>query len=292
MDNTGKSSAPTLPVPAQPSTAGPVAALRGAPGPSSMSGRATGSSTAPGVATTSASGSTLAQGSAAGAGAGSASGRQAEAGPSGQVPGSVPEPSRINTRAKATPNLQLKVGMLGDSYVGKTSLMVKYVENKFEEDYIQTLGINFMEKIIAVRDRTVTFTLFDLGGGENEFNQMIPLVCADSAAILFMFDLTRRVTLRNIQEWYRQARGYNQMFIPFLVGTKFDLFAQLSMDKQRDMIAHARRFAKAMRCPLVFTSSSHSINVQKLFKIVLSKRFNLKCNVPKMSNVGEPILEY
>lgn len=202
-----------------------------------------------------------------------------------------PRAGRVS-RAKGPTNLQLKVGMLGDSYVGKTSLMVKYVENKFEEDYIQTLGINFMEKIIQVRDRTVTFTIFDLGGGENEFNQMIPLVCADAAAILFMFDLTRRVTLRSIQEWYRQARGFNQMFIPFLVGTKFDAFAGLSMDKQRDMINHARNFAKAMRSPLIFTSASHSINVQKLFKIVLSKRFNLKCNVDRMSNVGEPILEY
>lgn len=202
-----------------------------------------------------------------------------------------PRAGRVS-RAKGPSNLQLKVGMLGDSYVGKTSLMVKYVENKFEEDYIQTLGINFMEKIIQVKDRTVTFTIFDLGGGENEFNQMIPLVCADAAAILFMFDLTRRVTLRSIQEWYRQARGFNQMFIPFLVGTKFDAFAGLSMDKQRDMINHARNFAKAMRSPLIFTSASHSINVQKLFKIVLSKRFNLKCNIDRMSNVGEPILEY
>jgi Gtp-binding protein of the ras superfamily involved in termination of M-phase len=211
--------------------------------------------------------------------------------------GGVPEPSPSPTagrvaRSKGPSNLQLKVGMLGDSYVGKTSLMVKYVENKFEEDYIQTLGINFMEKIISLRERTVTFTLFDLGGGENEFNQMIPLVCADSAAILFMFDLTRRATLQSIKEWYRQARGFNQMFIPFLVGTKFDVFASLSVDKQRDTIALARKFAKAMNAPLVFTSASHSINVQKLFKVVLSKRFNLKCNVPTMSNVGEPLLEY
>lgn len=202
-----------------------------------------------------------------------------------------PTAGRVS-RAKGPANLQLKVGMLGDSYVGKTSLMVKYVENKFEEDYIQTLGINFMEKIIMLRERTVTFTIFDLGGGENEFNQMIPLVCADAAAILFMFDLTRRVTLASIKEWYRQARGFNQMFIPFLVGTKFDVFASLSMDKQRDTIAHARAFAKAMKAPLVFTSASHSINVQKLFKVVLSKRFNLNCNVQPMSNVGEPILEF
>ncbi|KAA8491519.1 Septum-promoting GTP-binding protein 1 [Porphyridium purpureum] len=188
-------------------------------------------------------------------------------------------------------NIQLKVGMLGDSAVGKTSLMVKYVENKFDEDYIQTLGINFMEKIISLRDRTVTFTIFDLGG-ESEFHSMIPLVCADASAILFMFDLTRRSTLQSVKEWYRQARGLNQAFIPFLVGTKFDSFASLPQDKQEDTINHARKFAKAMKSPLVFTSASHSINVQKLFKIVLSKRFNLKLTIEQLSNPGEPILEY
>mmetsp|Transcript_23148 Transcript_23148/g.92523 ORF Transcript_23148/g.92523 Transcript_23148/m.92523 type:complete len:106 (+) Transcript_23148:631-948(+) len=100
--------------------------------------------------------------------------------------------------------------MVGDPAVGKTSLMVKYVENRFDEDYIQTLGINFMEKIIALREKTVTFTIFDLGG-ESEFNGMMPLVCSDASAMLFMFDLTRRATLQSVKEWYRQARGYNQV---------------------------------------------------------------------------------
>ena len=54
----------------------------------------------------------------------------------------------------------------------------------------------------------------------------------------------------------------------------------------------ARRFAKAMKAPLIFSSTSHSINVQKIFKIVLSKVFDLKCNLEMVTNVGEPILEY
>ena len=40
----------------------------------------------------------------------------------------------------------LKIGLIGDSQIGKTSLMVKYVEGSFDEDYIQTLGVNFMDK--------------------------------------------------------------------------------------------------------------------------------------------------
>jgi len=75
--------------------------------------------------------------------------------------------------------------MVGDSQIGKTSLMVKYVEGSFDEDYIQTLGsplllrrqpvnsadtdtveigVNFMEKTISVRKTTITFSIWDLGG--------------------------------------------------------------------------------------------------------------------------------
>lgn len=47
-----------------------------------------------------------------------------------------------------------------------------------------------------------------------------------------------------------------------------------------------------MKVPLIFSSSSHSINIQKVFKIILSKVFDLKCNIPKIEAIGEPILEY
>ncbi|KAF9177394.1 septum-promoting GTP-binding protein 1, partial [Haplosporangium sp. Z 11] len=54
----------------------------------------------------------------------------------------------------------------------------------------------------------------------------------------------------------------------------------------------ARKFARAMKAPLIFCSTSHSINVQKIFKIVLSKAFDLKCTIPEISEAGAPILEY
>ncbi|KUF97773.1 Choline-phosphate cytidylyltransferase B [Phytophthora nicotianae] len=93
---------------------------------------------------------------------------------------------------------------------------------------------------------------------------MLPLVCNDAVAILFMFDLSRKATLTSIKEWYRQVRSINK----------------------------ARKFAKAMKAPLIFTSASHSINVQKVFKVVLSKVFDLKCTVPIIDRVGDPILQY
>eukprot|EP01087_Luapelamoeba_hula_P019452 TRINITY_DN644_c0_g1_i1.p1 TRINITY_DN644_c0_g1~~TRINITY_DN644_c0_g1_i1.p1 ORF type:complete len:259 (-),score=58.27 TRINITY_DN644_c0_g1_i1:96-872(-) len=185
----------------------------------------------------------------------------------------------------------VKVGMVGDSEVGKTSLMVRYVEGKFDEDYICTLGVNFMEKTVTIRNNDINFSIWDLGG-QREFISMLPLVCNDAVAILFMFDLSRKSTLISIKEWYRQARGFNKSAIPFLIGTKYDLFARFSPEEQEDITKQARKFAKAMKAPLIFCSANASINVLKIFKIVLARAFDLKCTIDPITAVGEPILEY
>jgi len=178
----------------------------------------------------------------------------------------------------------IKVGMVGDAQIGKTSLMVKYVEGSWDEDYIQTLGelnlytannpivskltisegVNFMEKTISIRNTEITFSIWDLGG-QREFVNMLPLVCNDAVAILFMFDLTRKSTLNSIKEWYRQGRGFNKTAIPFLVGTKYDHFVNFPREDQEEISIQAKRFAKAMKASLIFSSTSHSINVQKVW---------------------------
>ncbi|CZT23828.1 probable Ras GTPases [Ramularia collo-cygni] len=193
--------------------------------------------------------------------------------------------------AEKNASVVIKVGMVGDAQIGKTSLMVKYVEGSWDEDYIQTLGVNFMEKTISIRNTEITFSIWDLGG-QREFVNMLPLVCNDAVAILFMFDLTRKSTLNSIKEWYRQGRGFNKTAIPFLVGTKYDHFVNFPREEQEEISLQAKRFAKAMKASLIFSSTSHSINVQKIFKIVLSKAFDLRCTIPEIEHVGEPLLLY
>lgn len=113
-----------------------------------------------------------------------------------------------------------------------------------------------MEKTISVRRTTITFSIWDLGG-QREFVNMLPLVCNDAVAILFMFDLSRKSTLNSVKEWYRQARGFNkvckplssdlspfilctQTAIPFLIGTKFDQFATFPRDEQEEITKQVR----------------------------------------------------
>lgn len=59
--------------------------------------------------------------------------------------------------------------------------------------------------------------IWDLGG-QREFVSMLPLVCNDAVAILFMFDLTRKTTLNSVKEWYRQARGFNKVSLCYVDG--------------------------------------------------------------------------
>jgi len=120
-----------------------------------------------------------------------------------------------------------------------------------------------MEKTISIRNTEITFSIWDLGG-QREFVNMLPLVCNDAVAILFMFDLTRKSTLNSIKEWYRQGRGFNKTAIPFLVGTKYDHFVNFPKEEQEEISLQAKRFAKAMKASLIFSSTSHSINVQKV----------------------------
>jgi GTP-binding protein of the ras superfamily involved in termination of M-phase len=67
-----------------------------------------------------------------------------------------------------------------------------------------------MEKTIALRNTDITFSIWDLGG-QQEYLHMLPLVCNDAVALLFMFDLSRKSTLTSVKNWYKQARLLNKV---------------------------------------------------------------------------------
>jgi Gtp-binding protein of the ras superfamily involved in termination of M-phase len=65
---------------------------------------------------------------------------------------------------------------------------------------------------------------------------MLPLVCNDALAILFIFDLTRKCTLVSIKEWYRQVRGFNKTAKPILIGNKYDIFSTYDLEQQEEIV--------------------------------------------------------
>lgn len=203
--------------------------------------------------------------------------------------------SVLESKHKPVPDarnrVEIQVGLVGDAQVGKTSLMVKYVQNIFDEEYTQTLGVNFLKRKINLRSTDIVFSLMDLGG-QREFINMLPLASVGSSAIIFLFDLTRPETLDSVKEWYRQVYGLNNLAIPILVGTKYDLFIDMEKDYQEKITKTAMGYGQVMNAPIVFSSTAKSINIQKIFKIALSKIFNLTLTVPEIMKIGDPLLIY
>ncbi|KAL6931119.1 related to Ras GTPases [Hanseniaspora guilliermondii] len=185
----------------------------------------------------------------------------------------------------------LKVGLVGNAQVGKTSLMCKYVNSSFDDEYIQTLGIHHLQKKETLKYSNILFTLNDLGG-QREFINMLPIVSESAVAVIYLFDLTDPESLNSIKDWYAQAKGLNQKAISILVGTKYDLFLDMDPDYQTNVSQVATLYSEAMDAPLVFSSTAASINVKIIFKIIVAKAFGLDLSVPEITQIGDPLLIY
>ncbi|KAM7279529.1 hypothetical protein ACFE04_006663 [Oxalis oulophora] len=189
--------------------------------------------------------------------------------------------------------VNLKISLLGDSHIGKTSFLDKYVgDDEQEKKCLNNMnGLNLVNKTLFVQGARISFTLWDVGGDSRSLDH-VPIACKDAVAILFMFDLTSRCTLNSVVEWYNEARKWNQTAIPILIGTKFDDFVKLPQDLQWTIVTQARTYAKAMKATLFFSSSTHNINVNKVFKFIMAKFFNLPWTVQRNLKIGEPTIDF
>ncbi|KAK9284372.1 hypothetical protein L1049_024759 [Liquidambar formosana] len=185
----------------------------------------------------------------------------------------------------------LKISLLGDSQIGKTSFVTKYVGNEKEEGGLEMEGLNSMDKTLSVSGARISYSIWEVGGDAKSQDQ-IPIACKDSIAILFMFDLTSRCTLNSVIRWYQEARKWNQAAIPILIGTKFDDFIQLPIDLQWTIASEARAYAKALNATLFFSSATYNINVNKIFKFITAKLFDLPWTVERNLAIGEPIIDF
>lgn len=187
--------------------------------------------------------------------------------------------------------VSLKISLLGDCQTGKTTFVIKYVGDE-NQGFLEMAGLNLMDKTFYVQGVTISFSIWDVGGDEKRSKDHIPIACKDSVAILFMFDLTSRSTLNSIFGWYSQARKWNTTAIPILIGTKFDDFVRLPPNLQWTIVTQARAYAKVMKASLFFSSATHNINVNKIFKFILAKLLNLPWKIDRNLTLGEPIIDY
>ena len=158
-----------------------------------------------------------------------------------------------------------KITILGDSAVGKTSLINQFVESSFEDDYKPTLGANIIRKDVTIGDvnAKVRLIMWDLAGQE-KYNVIRSMYFQGCVGALLVFDLTRHNTFDNIKsKWLKDFKNYVKKEGAYiLIGNKVDLNDQRVVSSEE-----GTNLAKEINASdFIETSAKYGENVEKAFK--------------------------
>ncbi len=160
----------------------------------------------------------------------------------------------------------LKILTAGEGGVGKTTLLHRYVEGKFNADTKMTIGVEFFLKEVDIDGKQCTLQLWDFGGQER-FRFLLESYVLGAKGALLMFDLTRPMTLENLQQWVNICRkGDSNLPILFL-GTKLDLVNDIMVDDD-----YALSFKEQFELfDYLKISSKSGENVSEAFDLITKK---------------------
>jgi len=163
----------------------------------------------------------------------------------------------------------LKVIILGDSGVGKTSLMQQFVNGKFSHQYKATIGADFLTKELTIDDKSVTMQLWDTAGQER-FQSLGVAFYRGADCCVLVYDVTNQKSFENISLWKDefliQANVKNPENFPFvIIGNKVDV------DDSKKVIStkKGQQFANNLgNLPLFQTSAKEAVNIDQAFDVI------------------------
>ena len=116
-----------------------------------------------------------------------------------------------------------KLIFLGDQFVGKSSILNRFYQDKFEEDYQATIGLDFHSKNVNINGSTIRILLYDTAGQE-KFKSLIPMYIRDANIILVVYDITNKDSFLHTEHWVDETKDLKREDAIFvLVGNKIDL---------------------------------------------------------------------
>jgi len=153
--------------------------------------------------------------------------------------------------------------LLGDASVGKSSILTRFLQNKFSDGIETTVGAAFSTKTIESRNRQVKFEIWDTAGQER-FRSLAPMYYRGASGAVVVYDQTNSVTFERAQEWVRQVMqtSTNPNIVIALAANKMDLGERVvSLEK-------AEAFAEREGLLLMETSAKTGKNVARLFETI------------------------
>ena len=175
---------------------------------------------------------------------------------------------------------KLKLIVLGDSGVGKTNIIHRYITDTFNTETKATIGVEFFIKTFRVNNDIIKLEIWDTAGQER-YKSITSAYYKGSRGVLLVYDITRYTTFENLEKWMNEinekVKGSLKMMI---IGNKSDLNDERKVD-----IENALEKAKLLNIPFMETSALDSTNIQNAFENILREMYkdfqNEKENIKK-----------
>lgn len=164
------------------------------------------------------------------------------------------------------PRSKYKLVFVGDSNVGKTSIISRFMYDHFDENYDATIGIDFLAKTHTVNEKTVRLQLWDTAGQER-FRSLIPSYIRDSSVAVVVYAINNEESFRAVKKWVEEVRNEREdSVIIFIVGNKTDLDTQ-----RRVSVNEGRNKARELGAHFIETSAKENTNINALFDKIAEK---------------------
>ncbi len=160
----------------------------------------------------------------------------------------------------------LKYVIIGDSGVGKSNILLQYINGKFNEDFKATVGVEFGAKNIEINGRIYRIQIWDTAGQEN-FRSIARAYYKNSICACIVYDITSRNSFNSVQSWIDDCTKQTpRNILLLLIGNKNDL-----NDKREVQYEEGEEFAKKKNMIFLETSAKTGNNIDKIFEKSVKK---------------------
>ena len=165
----------------------------------------------------------------------------------------------------------LKIVILGEGRVGKTSILSKYFNKKFDKDEKSTVNPSFYEKTVKYNGKDVKFAFWDTAGQE-QFDAISPMYYQEAVGALLVYDVTIFETFNKVKKWVKtlqEAVGKDTVFV--IAGNKFDLLGKNAMDEHASEIDP---YCSQQNCKHFYTSAKTGFQLDNTFESLINSVLN------------------
>ena len=170
---------------------------------------------------------------------------------------------------------KISIIMIGDTSVGKSTLMRKFISGQFSDSLAPTLGIELYKKEVTINDKQYLYRIWDTCGQER-FRSLSKNYFHNSDGIMLLFDLNSKNSFDNLDKWFNSIKESGCEEIPLiLVGTKCDLKNNISEELINNFINENQSIQKYYK-----SSAKDNIGIEEPFielgKLIIKKNGNIQ----------------